>query len=106
MQPKVQAKSNDMCMGEAMPFQQHYEYRTTLPLADVIHDKFFLPMRTQLYPGDSITLCRVNTATGSRRDSVLSEIATVRVISSSQGAVPLALLSLETIDAPVQEKAA
>jgi len=96
------AKTLDMCMANAMPYQQHYEYRTTLALSEVINDKFFLPMRGQLYPGDSITLCRLNSTNGSRKDTILSEVATVRVISAGDDGVPLKLIGeIVKIEAPV-----
>jgi hypothetical protein len=84
----------DLCIAEAMPFQQHHEYRTHLPIADVVHDQFFLPLRGQLYAGDSITICRFDRANAGRRDAVLVEVATVRVVASGPraDAVPLVMV--------------
>ena len=48
------AKPGDLCKGDS--FQRHYQYRTTWPLAEVLHDKFFLPLRDYLFSGDTITL--------------------------------------------------
>lgn len=81
-------------MGDAMPFCQTYQHRTAFALKDVIHDQFFMPLRSQLYAGDSITLCRFDRAEGHRRDARLLEFATVRVVASSPGAqaVPLVLV--------------
>lgn len=90
----LRARPLDLVHADAMPFQQHHEYRTTHPLADVLHDLFFLPLRNQLYPGDSITLCRFDKVDAQRRDARLLEVATVRVVASGEAAksVPLFLV--------------
>lgn len=91
---ELRCKSGDLCMSDAAPFQQHWECRTTWPLADVIHDKYFLPMRNQLRSGDSITLCRYDAADPSHQKLKLLEVANVRVLSAGMSAetVPLAVI--------------
>lgn len=94
------ARPGDLASVGAMPFQTHYEYATTLPLADVIHSEFFLPVRDQLWAGDCITLCRFDNPDFQNRDRRLLEVATVRVVRSGRGHqdVPLHLMGeIETI---------
>jgi len=81
------AKSADLCMADAMPFQQHHEYRTTLPIADVLSDRFFLDARANLRVGDAITICRF----ADRAWRQLTEIADVRVASIGDDGVRLHL---------------
>lgn len=87
-------KPTDICMADAMPWQQHWEARTTWPLAEVLHDKFFLNMRTQLRAGDAITLCRYSGTDPTHRNVKLLEVATLRVIEAGERAeaVPIALI--------------
>jgi hypothetical protein len=89
----LRARALDLCMSEAMPFMQSYQYRTIHPVADVIHDQFFVQLRGQLYAGDEITICRMDSATAGRRDAKLLEVGKVRVVSSGPNvdAVPLVL---------------
>ena len=78
------AKPGDLCMADAMPFQQHHEYRTHVPIEDLINDeRFFLNVKDNLRPGDSITICRYADNTFRK----LIEVADVRVIETSNVAV-------------------
>lgn len=90
----LRARATDICMADAMPFNQHWEYRTTWPLADVLHDQFFMPLRSQFRPGDSITLCRFDGANAAHKHIRLLEVATVRVISAGadEKSVPLGVI--------------
>lgn len=86
---ELRAKPSDLCMADAMPFNQHYEYRTTWPLSELLHDRFFLPVRDQLRAGDQITLCRFDST--DERSKQLVEIVAVRVKRAGRGhdTVPL-----------------
>ena len=79
---ELRARPSDICMSDAMPFQQHWEYRTTWPIKDVLHDKFFLSLRAQLRAGDGINICRYDGADINHKGISLIEFATVRVIAS------------------------
>lgn len=94
MTDKQRIKMTDICMSDSMPFQQHWEARTTWPLVEALTEEFFLPVRNMLRPGDAITLCRYDKNDPYHRDVKLLEVATVRVIASSADAkaVPLALV--------------
>lgn len=94
---ELRAKPGDLCMSDAMPFCQHHEYRTGYPLAEVLHDRFFLPMRGQLYGGDSITICQFEKDHVGRREARLLALVTVRVISSSPAAETVPLLMVGEI---------
>lgn len=96
------AKPGDLCNGEV--FQIHKEYRTTLPLSEVVNDQFFVPLRDNICPGDRITVCRFTNTTVGRRDTILQEIATVRVVAVSRDAVSLFVTEpITEIPAPEQE---
>lgn len=70
---ELRARPTDFCMSDYMSFQQSWQYRTTWPLADVLHDQFFMPMRASLRSGDQITLCRYNGIDQNHRDIELLE---------------------------------
>ena len=54
----MRIKPNDLCMSDAMPFQQHHEARTTKPVEEVFDDKkSFLDVRGNLHVGDTVTIC-------------------------------------------------
>ena len=101
---RLRAGANEMAMAEAMPYQQHWEWRTTWPLGDIISDELFLNLNAQLYPGDSITLCRYDTLANDRhRGSRLLEIVTVRVVTSGKEAVKLHVCGDIEIVTPPEE---
>lgn len=83
------AKAQDLCMADAMPFNQHFEYRTTLPLVEVIHDRFFLPVAGNLRAGDLINLVSFDRPVGPQHNGRVVEIATVRVVEKRADAVEL-----------------
>lgn len=80
----LRAKPGDICMSDASPFQQHWEYRTVYPLAGILNDRFFLPLRDQLRAGDSVTICRYDTNDYNSREAQLLEVADVRVVCSGR----------------------
>ncbi len=73
----------------------YHEYRTSLPIEDVLHDTFFLPLRGQLYPGDKICITQFDSMGEIRKRRLLAH-AEVRVIESSMTAseVPLMLTAM------------
>ena len=86
------ANSNDLCMASAMSFQQHHEYRTILPLDDIIAmPRFFLNVAANLRIGDKIALCRYNALSSAQehRGVTLLETAEVRVAAMTREAVTL-----------------
>ena len=83
MTNEYRAKASDLCMSEAMPFQQQFQYRTTLPLKDVVHEKFFLPVAANLRAGDQIRMVSYDRPAGG---SVL-ELVDVIVIEKKPDAV-------------------
>lgn len=95
MNEALRARPTDICMSDSMPFQQRWQYRTTMPLKDILHDRFFLPLRQNLRAGDEITLCRYDGVDQSHRSISLLEIATVRVIrcDPTSESVPIALVA-------------
>ncbi len=85
-------KPGDITMADAMPFQQHFEARTALPLERVINDQWLLNQRDQIYAGDVISVCRMDVLTSDRRGARLLEVATVRVVEITANAVRLHLI--------------
>lgn len=82
-------KPTDLCMTEAMPFQQRHECRTTLPLADVLTDRFFNNVRANLRAGDSISICQYEAAPGNHHKAKMIAFCEVRVTEVTQEAVKL-----------------
>lgn len=82
------ARAQDLCMNDAMPFQQQFQYRTTLPLRDIVHERFFLPLAPNLRPGDQIRMVSYDRPSGG---SVL-EIVDVIVANKRPNAVVIVLL--------------
>ena len=74
-------------MADAMPFQQHWEYRTTHRLAAVINDKFFLPLAGNLRVGDEITMVSYDRPPTSHHDGRVVEIATVRIVAKEADSI-------------------
>lgn len=85
------AKAGDLCMSDAMPWCQHFEYRTDIALVDCIHHAFFLPVRGNLRDGDRVTLCRFGKIDKGSQSKLL-EIAEVRVLTCKDKAVNIALV--------------
>ncbi len=51
-------KPTDITAAAMSQFQQHWEARTTDPLEDCLHSKYFVNVRSRLMSGDKITLLR------------------------------------------------
>lgn len=83
------AKTPDLCMSDAMPFQQHFEYRTQLPLSEIINERFFLPCGASLRPGDRISLVRYDGPVTAHHMARVIEFAAVRVVAKSSKALEL-----------------
>ncbi len=85
----------------------YHEYRTCLPIEDVLHDQFFIPLRGQLYPGDKICITQFDSMGEIRKRKLIAH-AEVRVIESSMTAseVPLMLTGMyrPEQDKPVTDK--
>lgn len=94
MTDELRARGADLCMSDAMPFQQHWEHRTTWPLADVLNDKYFLNVRDQLRAGDAITICRYDGRDANHTTVQLLEVASVRIIACGRDKpnVPLVVI--------------
>lgn len=86
---EYRARAQDLCMADAMPFHQHFEYRTTLPLAEVLHERFFLPVANNLRVGDQITLLSYDRPQGPQHNGRVLEIATARVVEKRADAIEL-----------------
>lgn len=86
------AKAQDLCMNDAMPFQQQFQYRTTLPLREVIHERFFLPVANNLRTGDQIRIVGYDRPAGPRHDGRVVEVAEVIVTDKRPEAIVLDLL--------------
>ncbi|MDQ3096274.1 MAG: hypothetical protein M3Q82_10060 [Actinomycetota bacterium] len=74
-------------MSDAMPFNQHFQARTTFPLVEVLDTEkcpdFFVAVRNRLRPGDKIEVTRFRTDDWSdQATQELIEIAFLRVIKS------------------------
>lgn len=86
----LRAQPKDLCMSDSMPFMQNWQYRTTHSVDELLHDQFFLPVRSMLRAGDSVTLCRFDVLDD--RVAKLLEAVTVRVIASGAEARAVPLL--------------
>lgn len=76
----------DLCMADAMPFQQHFECRTQRPLAEVVADPlYFNNVRSNLRAGDHISICRYEGEPGAHHDARVVEFCEVRVVSTKRG---------------------
>ena len=105
MSTDLRAQAGDLCMADSMPFQQHFEFRTNWPIRGILSPKLFQGQQNQLYPGDSIKICRYDQFGGSRnRGARLLEIAEVRIVASSREGVELHLCGgIETLAQPAGE---
>ncbi len=98
------AKSGDLCMSDAMPWQQSWQYRTCLPIADVVNDDFFRSVQSMLRAGDSITVCQFDKFDA--RGAKLLAFVTVRVASSAPDAVKIVCVGdVVTVDYEDQKPA-
>lgn len=87
---ELRANSVDLCMSEAMPFGQQWQYRTTWPLGEITHDQFFLGFRGQLHDGDQLRLIRFE----SKWEGVIEQLDVIVLASGREArAVVLAPIS-------------
>ena len=90
-----------LCMSDAMPFQQHHECRIAgRDIDEVIGDELFLNVKANLQVGDEIVICGYEDQTWQR----LQQIARTRVTSISQEAVKL-LQEGKTVEIPMEKRA-
>ena len=87
--PTLYCSPQDLCMAESMPWQQHFECRTLHPLADVLNERFFHNVRSNLRPGDSIAICRFDRAPSSQGTGRLVEFCEVRIVGRTDAGVEL-----------------
>jgi hypothetical protein len=68
-----------MQLTESTAMLRHFEYPTTWPVSDLLHEKFFTT-HPRLQAGDKITICRFNTKNFNEATAKLLEIGDVRVL--------------------------
>lgn len=51
-------KAVDLCMAEAVPFQQRHECRISCPIEEVLDGAYFTAVKANLRAGDVISVCR------------------------------------------------
>lgn len=72
-----------MQLTESTAMLRHFEYPTTWPVTDLLHEKFFIT-HPRLQAGDKITICRFDRRDFNETKAKLLEIADVRVLEVSQ----------------------
>src|SRR5258705_297281 len=72
-----------MQLTESTAMLRHFEYPTTWPVADLLHEKFFIT-HPRLQAGDKITICRFDTKDFNASTAKLLELAEIRVIETKQ----------------------
>lgn len=68
-----------MQLTESTAMLRHFEYPTTWPVSDVLHEKFFIT-HPRLQAGDKITICRFDSKDFNSPKAKLLELADVRVL--------------------------
>lgn len=68
-----------MQLSESTAMLRHFEYPTTWPVSDVLHEKFFIT-HPRLQAGDRITICRFDSRDFNASTAKLLETADVRVL--------------------------
>lgn len=68
-----------MQLSESTAMLRHFEYPTTWPVSDVLHEKFFIT-HGRLQAGDRITICRFDSRDFNASTAKLLETADVRVL--------------------------
>lgn len=82
----LRARAIDVCMSDSMPFSQRWTCKTTWPLADVLHDQYFLNLRQTLRAGDTIRISRFDRHDSNDRDAKCLETCEVIVCESGPAA--------------------
>lgn len=72
-----------MQLTESTAMLRHFEYPTTWPVSDLLHEKFFIT-HPRLQAGDKITICRFDHKDFNDSKAKLLEIADVRVLEVKQ----------------------
>lgn len=72
-----------MQLTESTAMLRHFEYPTTWPLSDLLHEQFFTT-HPRLQAGDKITLCRFDRKDFNESSAKLLEVADVRVLEVKQ----------------------
>ncbi len=96
--PKKLPRCNfqDLAMTDAMSFQQHFEHRTTLPIADITHKLYFMPVAANLRVGDRVSVVRYNKPPAQHHGDAgprMMETAEFRVASKSREAIDVVVVS-------------
>lgn len=68
-----------MQLTESTAMLRHFEYPTTWPITDLLHEQFFIT-HPRLQAGDKITLCRFDRKDFNDKAAKLLEVADVRVL--------------------------
>lgn len=72
-----------MQLTESTALLRHFEYPTTWPVSDLLHERFFIT-HPRLQAGDKITICRFDRKDFNDSAAKLLEIADVRVLEVKQ----------------------
>lgn len=72
-----------MQLTESTAMLRHFEYPTTWPVTDLLHERFFIT-HPRLQAGDKITICRFDRRDFNTADAKLLEVADVRVLEVKQ----------------------
>lgn len=72
-----------MQLTESTAMLRHFEYPTTWPVSDVLHEKFFTT-HPRMQAGDKVTICRFDRRDFNESGAKLLEIADVRVLEVKQ----------------------
>ena len=70
-----------MQLTESTALLRHFEYPTTWPVTDLLHERFFIS-HPRLQAGDKITICRFDRKDFNNSAAKLLEVADVRVLES------------------------
>lgn len=76
----MRLKPADLCMAEAMPFQQHHECRVAESLAEALGHDFFGNVRANLRPGDLVTVVGYEDDSWAR----VAQVAALRIVESGE----------------------
>ncbi len=89
-------KAQDLAMTDAMSFQQHFEHRTILPIADLVHPLYFMPVAANLRVGDRVSVVRYNKPPAQHHGDAglrIMETAEFRIVSKTREAIDIMVTS-------------
>lgn len=92
----------DICMADAMPFNQHHEVRTTFDISSGITSEMFLNIRHRLAAGDVIHVCQFDSKDFQR----LVAVVEVRIVFSDQDGIEVIQVGEVYRVKPVEKKMA